>query len=70
MMILYKKSVGHANDYEGFIMKKNRLLALLLSAVLLLSLLAGCGGKPSSNPDPTKDPGSQQTDKPAAPVEL
>ena len=51
-------------------MKKNRLLALLLSAVLLLSLLAGCGGKPSSNPDPTKDPGSQQTDKPAAPVEL
>ena len=53
-------------------MKRNKLLALLLSAVLLLSLLAGCGGKPTGNPDPTKDPGpgTQETQKPAAPVEL
>ena len=53
-------------------MKRNKLLALLLSAVLLLSLLAGCGGKPTGNPGPTKDPGSgtQETRKPAAPVEL
>ncbi len=53
-------------------MKRNKLLALLLSAVLLLSLLAGCGGKPTGNPGPTKDPGpgTQETRKPAAPVEL
>ena len=37
-------------------MKRNKLLALLLSAVLLLSLLAGCGGKPTGNPDPTQAP--------------
>ena len=53
-------------------MKRNKLLALLLSAVLLLSLLAGCGGKPTGNPGPTKDPGpgTKETRKPAAPVEL
>lgn len=28
-------------------MKKNRLFALLLAAVMLLGLLAGCGDKPS-----------------------
>ena len=52
-------------------MKKNRLFALLLAAVMLLGLLAGCAGKPAGS-DPTKapDPGSKDTPKPAAPVEL
>ena len=52
-------------------MKKNRLFALLLAAILLLSLLAGCGGSPSGS-DPTKapGPGTQDNQKPAAPVEL
>ena len=52
-------------------MKKNRLFALLLAAVMLLGLLAGCAGNPAGS-DPTKapDPGSKDTPKPAAPVEL
>ena len=52
-------------------MKKNRLFALLLAAIMLLSLLAGCAGNPGGS-DPTKDPGpgTKDTPKPAAPVEL
>ena len=52
-------------------MKKNRLFALLLAAIMLLSLLAGCTGNPGGS-DPTKDPGpgTKDTPKPAAPVEL
>ena len=52
-------------------MKKNRLFALLLAAIMLLSLLAGCTGNPGGS-DPTKDPGpgTKATPKPAAPVEL
>ena len=52
-------------------MKKNRLLALLLAAMLLLGMLAGCGGTPAGG-DPTKapGPGGQNSAKPAAPVEL
>ncbi len=46
-------------------MKKNRLLALLLAAMMLLGLMAGCGNKPAANPGPD-DKGPQ---KPAA-VEL
>ena len=34
-------------NYGGYTMKKNRLFALLLAAVMLLGLLAGCGDKPS-----------------------
>ena len=33
-------------------MKKNRLFALLLAALMLLSLLAGCAGNPGGS-DPT-----------------
>ena len=43
-------------------MKKNRLFALTLAAVMLLSLLAGCAGKPGSD--------GKETGKPNAPVEL
>ncbi len=51
-------------------MKKNKLLALLLAAMLLLGLLAGCGGTPTGG-NPTKEPGANNTDKPAnTPVEL
>ncbi len=52
-------------------MKKNRLLALLLAAMLLLGMLAGCGGTPTGG-DPTKDPGpgGQNSAKPAGSVEL
>ena len=47
-------------------MKKNRLLALLLAAMMLLGLLAGCGGNPTGG-DPTQNPGNSQDDKDPAP---
>lgn len=51
-------------------MKKNKLLALLLAAMLLLGLLAGCSGTPTGG-NPTKEPGANNTDEPAnTPVEL
>lgn len=50
-------------------MKKNKLFAIALSGALLLGLLAGCSGTPAGG-DPTKNPGSQDTQKPASGVEL
>lgn len=59
---------------EVYTMKKNRLLALLLAAMMLLGLLAGCSGKPTGG-TPTQNPGGSQESKdptqPAnTPVEL
>ena len=59
-------------------MKKNRLLSLLFAAVMLLGLLAGCGGDPAggtpSSASPAQSPGSSGSQAPqepaAAPVEL
>ena len=49
-------------------MKKNRLLALLLAAMMLLGLLAGCSGKPAGG-TPTQNPGgSQESKDPAQPA--
>ena len=59
-------------------MKKNRLLSLLFAAVMLLGLLAGCGGDPAggtpSSASPAQSPGNSGSQAPqepaAAPVEL
>lgn len=43
-------------------MNRNRFLALLLAAMMLLGLLAGCGGKPSGG-EPAQNPGNSQPAK-------
>ena len=49
-------------------MKKNRLLALLLAAMMLLGLLAGCGQKTGGDsPAPTQNPGGSKESKDPAP---
>lgn len=53
--IAQKKQEKSTINQGGYTMKKNRLLAITLSAALLLGLLAGCGNKNSNdkpgNPD-------------------
>ena len=42
-----------------------KLLSIILAAAMILALLAGCGSKTSEEsraPDPTKDPGTTQTE--------
>lgn len=51
-------------------MKRNRLFAASLAAVLSLSLLAGCNSGTATNPDPTKSGGAPETQAPAKGVEL
>lgn len=47
-------------------MKRNRLLALLLAAMMLLGLLAGCSEKPTGG-TPTQNPGGSEESKDPAP---
>ena len=49
-------------------MKRNRLFALLLAVVMVVGLLAGCGGS-SSTPDNTPAPGNSDTSGTPAPAE-
>ena len=61
-------------DYGGFAMKQKRFLALLLAAVMIIGLLAGCGGKSnggsSGGSSGSGSSGGQDAAKPAAGVEL
>lgn len=43
-------------------MKMRKMLALSLSALMAVSLLAGCGGAPASTPASTGDSGSGSTE--------
>ena len=56
---LYKEKIG------GYTMKKDRILALIMSGTLMLGLLAGCSGKSDSN-----SPGGNDPAAPAGGVEL
>lgn len=49
-------------------MKKNRLLALLLAAMMLLGLLAGCGQKTGGTTQTQNPGGSQESKDPAPPA--
>lgn len=46
-------------------MKKNRLFALLMATIMVLSLLAGCGKKPATTPGATPDAPKEETPAPA-----
>ncbi len=48
---------------------KKKILALLLALAMALSLMACTGGTPDPTkaPDPSKDPGTEDTQKPDAP---
>jgi len=46
-----------------------RLLWSLLSALVIVSFLAGCGGQPTSAPEPTDEPVAEATEAPVEEVE-
>ena len=50
-------------------MKKNRLFALLLAVVMVIGLLAGCGGDNSSSPNNSTASGNSSTSDTPAPAE-